>query len=673
MTDIEPPLPDLLLEFLRGNAAYKGAISRFSGSRIEIDWAELARCGGSIETHLRENPSLLIYTLEKAAFELFSELMVDEAKTTHRKIKIALVNTPTEVSMREIRGDLTSKFIRVRGTVIRMSNVETIPLRLDYECENEHHTFATANEDLSLFEPRKCTEKGCGANLMIVDGVYEDYQILDMQERSEDLPSGMLPKIISVFMRGDLVDTASMGDIVEVGGIVRAELSKKLKLGSEIQTFRQRLHANYVTRMTEKEEPIDRMDEIMQMAGMSEDALTGVLVDSFAPHIYGNDVIKESILLTIVSAPSTVLEDGTRIRGEINTFLIGDPGTAKSEMGKSAYSVAPKAFYTSGKGASGVGLTAATIQDKITGAYMLEPGIVVLADGGLAVIDEFDKMEQKDRSALHECMEQGHASIARGGINARLNARTSVLAIANPHFGRYDPFKSIIDNVPSIPIPLLTRFDLIFVIRDIPTQAKDEKIAKHIVNTITDGLKTDGAEKVDKRLLSLYLKHAKTLKPIITEEAKDTITAHYLKMRMNSEDDIVSHRQLGGLMRLTLARARLLLKEKADKADAERAIYVMKQMLENSTTDPDSGQTSMTEINTGKTGGSVRKELLFIDIIKDMKADAFGVDSDELMLEMVKSGKWERGEAGAYIQRMLRESVIFERQTDKYALVSGGY
>ena len=520
----------------------KGAISRFpdAGARVKIDWADLARHISSIGDHLRDNPSYLLYTIEQAAYELLTEIIGGKAKKLRRSIKISLMNTPTEVSMREIRGDMTSKFIRVRGTVIRMSDVETIPLRLDFKCEEEHSSYVTANDDLSIFMPKKCTEKGCGANLMIVDGIYEDYQILDMQERSEDLPSGMLPKIINVFMRGDLVDTASMGDIVEVGGIVRADLSKKIKLGSEIQTFRQRLHANYVTRMTEKEEPIDRMEEIMKMADMSEDMLTSILVNSFAPHIYGSDVIKESILLTIVSAPSTMLDDGTRIRGEINTFLIGDPGTAKSEMGKSAYSVAPKAFYTSGKGASGVGLTAATIQDKITGTYMLEPGIVVLADGGLAVIDEFDKMEQKDRSALHECMEQGHASIARGGINARLNARTSVLAIANPHFGRYDPFKSIIDNVPSIPIPLLTRFDLIFVIRDIPERGKDEKIAKHIINTITDGLQPNGVKKVDKKLLSLYLKHAKTLKPVITEDAKEIITQHYLKLRLNSEDDIVS-------------------------------------------------------------------------------------------------------------------------------------
>ena len=150
------------------------------------------------------------------------------------------------------------------------------------------------------------------------------------------------------------------------------------------------------------------------------------------------------------------------------------------------------------------------------------------------------------------------------------------------------------------------------------------------------------------------------------------IRDHYLKLRLNSEDDIISHRQLGGLIRLTLARARLLLKAKADKSDAERAIYIMKQMLENSTTDPDSGQTSITEINTGRSGGSVRKERLFMDIINGMKSDAFGVHAEELMREMIASGKWDRGEAMVYIQRMLRESIIYERATDKYQLVSGG-
>jgi replicative DNA helicase Mcm len=207
------------------------------------------------------------------------------------------------------------------------------------------------------------------------------------------------------------------------------------------------------------------------------------LIDSFAPHIQGQSLIKEAILLLIVGSNQRLLGDGSKIRGDINVFLVGDPGTAKSEMLKFCARIAPRGLYTSGRGSTAAGLTAAVVRDK-TGIMMLEAGAVVLGDQGLVSIDEFDKMKPEDRSALHEVMEQQSASIAKGGIVATLNARTSILAAANPMYGKYDPFKNITENV-NLPIPLLTRFDLIFVVRDIPTKERDESIARHIIQRNT--------------------------------------------------------------------------------------------------------------------------------------------------------------------------------------------
>ena len=182
----------------------------------------------------------------------------------------------------------------------------------------------------------------------------------------------------------------------------------------------------------------------------------------------------------IVGSTQRTLSDGSKVRGDINVFLVGDPGTAKSEMLKFCARIAPRGLYTSGRGSTAAGLTAAVVRDA-SGIFMLEAGAVVLGDQGLVCIDEFDKMRPEDRSALHEVMEQQSASIAKGGIVATLNARTSILAAANPLFGKYDQFKNLTENV-NLPIPLLTRFDLIFVVRDIPGEERDRQIAQHIIS-----------------------------------------------------------------------------------------------------------------------------------------------------------------------------------------------
>ena len=285
------------------------------------------------------------------------------------------------------------------------------------------------------------------------------------------------------------------------------------------------------------------------------------------------------------------LEDGSTRRGDLNIFLVGDPGTAKSEMLKFApFKIAPRGLYTSGRGTTAAGLTAAVIRDK-SGIMMLEAGAVVLGDQGLVCIDEFDKIKPEDRSALHEVMEQQTCSVAKGGIVATLNARTSILSAANPLYGKYDPFKNITENV-NLPIPLLTRFDIIYVVRDTPEKEKDIRIASHILELHREaGRATHPAIDID--LFCKYLAFSKQIEPRLTVEAIDIIRNYYMKMRnVDSEGMItVTPRQLEGLIRLSTARARLLLKDKVEADDAERAIYlVRRRMLE----------TAGVDVNTGK-------------------------------------------------------------------------
>ncbi len=327
--------------------------------------------------------------------------------------------------------------------------------------------------------------------------------------------------------------------------------------------------------------------------------------------------------------------------------------------------IAPRGLYTSGRGSTAAGLTAAVVRDK-TGIMMLEAGAVVLGDQGLVCIDEFDKMKPEDRSALHEVMEQQSASIAKGGIVATLNARTSILAAANPMYGKYDPFKNITENV-NLPIPLLTRFDLIFVVRDIPSKERDRNIAKHIIELHTpEG--TENRSLIDVDILTKYLAYAKRFNPTLTKEAEDIIINYYLKMRnVDSEEMItVTPRQLEGLVRLATARARLLMKDQVEEEDAQRAIDLMQSMLQDAGVDVNTGKVDLGVLQ-GKPRSEVSKMQLFMDVLKSLEGDnKISVEEKTFVDELVKSGKFTEEEARNYIRRMLREASIYESKPGHY-------
>jgi replicative DNA helicase Mcm len=281
-------------------------------------------------------------------------------------------------------------------------------------------------------------------------------------------------------------------------------------------------------------------------------------------------------------------------------------------------------------------------------------------------IDEFDKMKPEDRSALHEVMEQQSASIAKGGIVATLNARTSILAAANPMYGKYDPFKNITENV-ALPIPLLTRFDLIFVVRDIPSKEKDRNIARHIIGMHKKSA-TDTRSLVDVDVFTKYLAYCKRIDPILTPEAEEKILEYYLTMRnVESEEMItVTPRQLGGLVRLATARARLLQKDQVDGEDADRAIFLIQSMLEDAGVDVNTGKVDLGVLQ-GRPHSEVSKLQLFMDVLKSLEGDSkTAVEEKSFVKELVKTGKFTEEEARNFIRRMLREASIYESKPGHY-------
>ena len=637
-----------------------------------------------IESHFNKDPDQILDAFSRAIKEILKERFPDYAEKIKHDIRARIANFPVQRSLRQINSEIISKMTSVSGMVVRSSEVKPLAKEVTYKCLDKHISKFTLLDGMSLNASVKCQTPNCKhTSLAIIPEAsrFIDFQILRLQELPEDLPPGQLPHYVNVSIKQDLVDYARPGDRIVLTGIVRIEQERISGVSkSESALYRLRMDGNNVefiggkgiksSRRTEREEISPDEEKIVKSLAKNPD-IYDRLIASFAPHIKGHALFKEAILLLIVGSTQRVLTDGTKIRGDINVFLVGDPGTAKSEMLKFCARIAPRGLYTSGRGSTAAGLTAAVVKDA-SGIFMLEAGAVVLGDQGLVCIDEFDKMRPEDRSALHEVMEQQSASIAKGGIVATLNARTSILAAANPMFGKYDIFKNIYENV-NLPIPLLTRFDLVFIVRDIPSQEKDRNIAQHIISQ--HGFSgTDTTSLIDIDILTKYLSYAKRGEPALTKEAENLIMEFYLKMRNISGEDkenmiTITPRQLEGLIRLATARARLLLKNKVEGEDADRAIYLFNEMLKNSGTDVNTGKVDIGVLQ-GRPKSEVSKLQMFMEILRSLEGEPkSSVPEQDFVDELVKSDKFSEEEARNYIRRMIRDASIYESKPGHYNTV----
>jgi len=651
---------------------------------IVIDFNDLVSVP-LIESKFRESADEILAAFRKAIFEMLKERNPEYAEKIEHDIRARIANFPDERSLRQINSDVITKMISVSGMVVRASEVKPLAKELTYKCLDNHTSQFTLLDGMSLDKAVKCQSPKCPhTNLAIVaeESRFIDFQIVRLQELPEDLPPGQLPHYVNVSMKQDLVDYARPGDRIVLTGIVRIEQERVSGVKqSESALYRLRIDGDNVefiggkgtksSRRTEREEISPDEEKIIRTLSKNSD-IYDRLIGSFAPHIRGHEIFKEAILLLIVGSTQRALSDGSKVRGDINVFLVGDPGTAKSEMLKFCSRIAPRGLYTSGRGSTAAGLTAAVVRDT-SGIFMLEAGAVVLGDQGLVCIDEFDKMRPEDRSALHEVMEQQSASIAKGGIVATLNARTSILAAANPMFGKYDPFKNLTENV-NLPIPLLTRFDLVFVVRDIPTPDKDRQIAEHIINQHGES-GTDVTSLVDIDVLTKYLGYAKRIDPILTKEAETKIVEFYLKMRSIEGDDkekmiTITPRQLEGLIRLSTARARLLLKNQVEGEDADRAIFLFNEMLNNSGVDVNTGKVDIGVLQ-GRPRSEVSKLATFMETIRSLEGDNKSpVLEQELIDELEKSEKFkDEDEVRRFIRKMINEASIYESTPGHYNTV----
>jgi len=676
---------DFLIQFKDKSGSYRYVedIDKMMASKsryINVDYNDLVT-HPEIESKFNEDPDEILEAFGRAIKEILNERFPKYAKKIEHEIRARIANYPVQRSLRQINAEIIGKMTSVSGMVLRASEVKPLAKELVFLCPVGHRTDVILEKGLTIMTPVQCSNEKCTHRELALEpqsSRFIDVQFVRLQELPEDLPPGQLPHYLDITVKQDLVDDARPGDRVALTGIVRIEQEKMTGVSkNNSPLYRLRLDGNNVEFLGGKASKTSRRIQREQISPEEEKTIKSLskspdvydrIIDSFAPHITGHRIIKEAILLLMAGSTQRELQDGSKIRGDINIFLVGDPGTAKSEMLKFCARIAPRGLYTSGRGSTAAGLTAAVVRD-VNGIFMLEAGATVLGDQGLVCIDEFDKMKDEDRSALHEVMEQQTASIAKGGIVATLNARTSILAAANPMYGKYDVFKNITENV-NLPIPLLTRFDLIFVVRDKPSKERDAKIAKHIINLHTpQGI--DNRSLVDSDTLTKYVSYAKRIDPILTKEAQDKILAYYLKMRnVESEEMItVTPRQLEGLIRLATARARLLLKTKVEEEDAQRAIELLQNMFEDAGIDVNTGKVDLGVLQ-GRPRSEVSKMQLFMDIVKQLEGVPKKSVPEELLYEeLIKSEKFTDEEARNIVRKMAREGSIYESKPGHYNTV----
>jgi replicative DNA helicase Mcm len=471
-----------------------------------------------------------------------------------------------------------------------------------------------------------------------------------------------LPRTLGIKLVGkEIVDVARPGDDVSVVGQVRAQPPTLPGVG-KLRAFILHLDANSIEVLgKELETAMPSPEEEEKILELARDPwIHQKIINSIAPSIYGYDHIKEAIMYLLFGGVPKNLPDIT-IRGEMNALLIGDPGTAKSQLLQYVSRIAPRGLYTSGRGTTAAGLTAAVIREK-GGGMSLEAGALVLADKGIACIDEMDKMRPEDRVAIHEAMEQHTVSVAKGGIVATLNARTAILAAANPTLGRYEPHRTVAENI-SLPVTILSRFDLIFVLRDVPNKESDGKMSMHILELHRKG-SSPVEPPISAELLRKYISYAKSFKPVLSSDALKRLNDFYLAMRSASEAEgspvAITARQLESLVRTAEARARAALKKEVQAEDAEAAVAIMKRSLEEVGIDLSSYKIDIDIIMTGRSKSMRDRLQIILTALIEMEKETGMAEKEALETELEEKYKISRAEADRLLSQLLREGTIYE-------------
>jgi len=490
-------------------------------------------------------------------------------------------------AVRDVKATHIGKLVNVKGIVTRATEVKPMMQVATYTCDTCGSETYQPIGSVSFMPLLMCPSDDCQVNkaggrlyLQTRGSKFIKFQELRIQEHSDQVPVGNIPRSMSIYCRGEMTRLVAPGDHVAITGVFLPLLQQGFKAMSSGLLSDTYLDAHRIVKMNKTE------DDELELGDLSEDEVRKLsdenfydhLAGSIAPEIFGHEDVKKALLLLLVGGVDKN-PNGMKIRGNINICLMGDPGVAKSQLLGYINRLSPRCQYTTGRGSSGVGLTAAVMKDQLTGEMTLEGGALVLADQGICCIDEFDKMVDTDRTAIHEVMEQQTISIAKAGIMTSLNARVSILAAANPAYGKYNPKKSVEHNI-QLPAALLSRFDLLWLMRDTPDREADLRLAQHITYVHQMSAHPPlSFTPLDMQLMRRYIALCKKKNPTIPADLTDYIVSAYVEMRKdarcNKDMTFTSARTLLAILRLSTALARLRLVDKVEKDDVNEAMRLM--------------------------------------------------------------------------------------------------
>ncbi|KAJ7295046.1 hypothetical protein O6H91_Y216100 [Diphasiastrum complanatum] len=572
---------------------------------LEIDYKQFIHTYPNIAIWLADAPQSVLEVMEEVALSTVLRYHPNYVKI-HDRIHVRIANLPVFDQIRNIRQVHLNTMIRIGGVVTRRSGVFPQLQQVKYDCSKCGAIlgpfFQNTSTEVKVGSCPECQSRG-PFNVNIEQTIYRNYQKLTLQESPGIVPAGRLPRHKEIVLLDDLIDCARPGEEIEVTGIYTNNFDLALNTKNGFPVFATIVEANYVSKKQDLFSAYKLTDEDKtEIERLSKDPRIGErIAKSIAPSIYGHEDIKTAIALAMFGGQEKNVQGKHRLRGDINVLLLGDPGTAKSQFLKYVEKTAQRAVYTTGKGASAVGLTAAVHKDPLTREWTLEGGALVLADRGICLIDEFDKMNDQDRVSIHEAMEQQSISISKAGIVTSLQARCSVIAAANPIGGRYDSGKTFTQNV-ELTDPILSRFDVLLVVKDVVDPVTDEMLAKFVVDShfkshpknsqnedtpgtrrVEDMLPTVGdtmdPEILSQDMLRKYLTYAKLhVFPKLNDADLDKLALVYADLRresMQGQGVPIAVRHIESMIRMAEAHARMHLRGYVIEDDVDMAIRVL--------------------------------------------------------------------------------------------------
>lgn len=590
-------------------------------STIEIDFSQLDIFSPEMANLLLDNPDCLL--------DIASEAM--NAITPDYDIKAKFFNSPLSLKIRNIRSKHIGKLITIEGFVRKASDVKPEIVEKVFLCRSCSEIIKQPSKNIANVAKCRCGSK----NLKQGDHEKIDVRWITVEE-SFEATEGEKPSQLNCFLCDNLVLPANrreseVGNRIRVAGVLR-EIPKE-KASLKLDFYLEAIHIMPLeTGWEQLEVTKEEEEKIKELA--AKDEVYEILIDSFAPSLYGLRDIKEAVILQFFGGVHRTMPDGNHIRGDIHCLIIGDSSTGKSQILKMASEISPRSRYVSGKGSTGVGLSATVIKDEIlTGGWVLEAGALVLCNKGLLCVDEFEKMSEEDQTIFHEAMELGQISVSKATITATLPARTSILAGGNPKLSRFDDFIPIAKQI-NILDTLLSRFDLKFVLKDKPNAENDMKLVRHILSARRK--KEDTKPKLTPNFIRKYVSYAKEhSSPEMIEEAENMLMDFYMKMRKKYEEKgkaiAITLRQFEASIRLAEASAKIQLSQTIRVKDAERAIRIMNESLIQIGYDPETKEIDVDRVDGSVSASERKKIMILMDIINEM-----AIESREIKLEDLK-------------------------------------